>query len=85
MIKLMRILPLLFIIGAGGLFTYQKINTKTTVANWIGEYEISKVNLAERKYLFKKYNLKEDMENLILVWKVFLGMWLTTYYLTDRN
>lgn len=58
MIKLIKTLPLLFIIGAGGLFTYQKLNTKTTVIDWVGKYNISKVHLAERKYLFKKHHLK---------------------------
>lgn len=58
MIKFIKILPLLLLVGAGGLFGYQKINTKTTVADWIGEYDISKVHLAERKYLFKKHHIK---------------------------
>jgi len=59
MIKFIKILSLLLFVGAGGLFGYHKVNIKTTVADWVGEYNISKVHLAERKYLFKKHHIKE--------------------------
>lgn len=59
MTKLIKTLPLIFFIGAGGLFTYQKLNIKTTVINWVGEYKTIGPNVIKQKYLLKQYGLKE--------------------------
>ncbi len=59
MVKVIKIFLIVCFLVAGGLFAYQKINAKTTVADWVGEYKTINPSIIKRKYLLKQYGLKE--------------------------
>src|SRR5690606_17397935 len=59
MLKRFKFIMIITIAGIVSSLSYFEITSNHTFEDWVGSYETTKINKAERKYLFKKHHIKE--------------------------
>lgn len=59
MLKRFKFIMIITIAGIVSSLSYFEITSNHSFEDWVGSYETTKINKAERKYLFKKHHIKE--------------------------